>query len=392
MFDFLRKKIAGWLGKEGSAKKKGKKERSTAKQLKKEKQKKKPVMKIGKGRATAKESPLPVLPSPAAVISSKKAVPVERSPTPETLLETNIPTAEISPEVPEGNFFTRLVKRLATSKITQEQFEEIFMEFELTLLENNVALEAVDKIREHLGQQLVGKEVKKSDAPVFVLTALKDAIRALLVEPPSLFDAIRASPTPYVILFFGINGTGKTTSIAKISYLLKKQNIPCVLAAADTFRAASIEQLKTHASRLSVPIISSSYGADPASVAFDAVAYAKKHACKAVLIDTAGRMYTKENLLKEMEKIVRISKPDLKLFVGESITGNDVIEQARTFNDSVGIDGIILTKADIDEKAGTILSVSHVTKKPIYFLGSGQNYEDLIPFTKKEVLRNLGLE
>ena len=139
-------------------------------------------------------------------------------------------------------------------------------------------------------------------------------------------------------------------------------------------------------------MIASQYGSDPASVAFEARKYAEAHNIKAVLIDTAGRMYTKTNLIKEMEKIVRVSQPDLKLFIAESITGNDATEQAKAFNEAINIDGIILTKADVDEKAGTILSVSQVTSKPIYFLGTGQDYEDLAPFTKKDVLKNLGLE
>ncbi|MEI6850112.1 MAG: signal recognition particle-docking protein FtsY, partial [archaeon] len=185
---------------------------------------------------------------------------------------------------------------------------------------------------------------------------------------------------------------GKTTSIAKIAHMLKENDISCVLAAGDTFRAAAVEQLKTHAERIGVPFVSSNYGSDPASVAFEAKKYAEHHKIKVVLIDTAGRMYTKSNLIKEMEKMIRISKPDLKMFVGESITGNDALEQCKTFNEAIGIDGIILSKADIDEKAGTILSVSHITHKPIYFLGMGQNYKDLLVFSKKEVLKNLGLD
>ncbi len=367
MFDFLRKKITGWLGK---------KEKKVSKKNKKESKKKKTEKKSRKGEEKKKKTQVILT---EQVHSSKETELISQSPSQQE-------------EQTRENFFTRLVRRIVTSKLTSEQFDEIFMELELTLLENNVALEAVDKIRERLAAQLVGKETKKSDAPAFVLTALKDSVLSLLIEPPNLFEQIKSSSSTYIILFFGINGTGKTTSVAKLAHFLKKQGISCVLAAADTFRAASIEQLKTHAERLKMPCIASQYGADPASVAFDAIAYAKKHTLKAVIIDTAGRMYTQENLLKEMEKIVRVTKPNLKLFVGESITGNDVIDQAKTFNESIGIDGIILTKADIDEKAGAILSVSHVTGKPIYFLGTGQGYDDLTPFTKKAVLKNLGLE
>ncbi len=298
-------------------------------------------------------------------------------------------------EQPKG-FFSKLKTALTTSVIKQEQFDEIFSDLELTLLENNVSLSVVDKIRSELSKDFVGISIKRSDIKnldSLILNSLKSAISSVLIEPPNLVEKIKAHLSiPYVILFFGINGSGKTTNIAKLAHLLKKNKISVCLAAADTFRAASIEQLETHASALKVPIIKSQYGSDPASVAFDAISYARKNKIQCVLIDTAGRMYTKTNLMKEMEKIVRVSKPNLKLFVGESITGNDATSQAKMFSQTAGIDGIILSKADIDEKAGAILSVSYVTKAPIYFLGVGQKYEDLQPFKKSIVLKHLGLE
>jgi fused signal recognition particle receptor len=303
---------------------------------------------------------------------------------------------ELKAEKTEQGFFSKLISKFKTKTITQEQFDEIFMELELILLENNVALEVVDKIHLTLKQDLVGLEIKKENINNIVIKSLKDSILQVLHEPPNLIEIInkkqKLNPEPYVIIFFGINGSGKTTSLAKLAQFLEKNKLHCVLAAADTFRAASIEQLKIHGEKLSLPVISSQYGADPASVAFDAISYAKKHRKNVVLIDTAGRMYTKENLMKEMEKIIRISKPDLKLFVGESITGNDATLQAKTFNEAIGIDGIILTKADVDDKAGTILSVSQTTNKPIYFLGTGQQYENLTPFKKSDVLKHLGLD
>lgn len=292
----------------------------------------------------------------------------------------------------EESFFSKLARKLSTSALKEEDFEDAFQDLEITLLENNTALEAVDKIKESLKASLVNKEIKKDKIKDTIIQSLKDSILSVLIEPPNLIEQIKKKEGPFTIVFFGINGSGKTTSIAKLAHLLKKENISCVLAAGDTFRAASIEQLKTHADKIGVPIISSNYGSDPASVAFDAKKYAKSHNIKVVLIDTAGRMYTKANLLKEMEKIIRISEPDLKIFVGESITGNDATEQAKTFNEVIGIDGIILSKADIDEKAGTILSVSHVTNKPIYYLGTGQEYDDLELFSKATILKNLGLE
>jgi len=199
------------------------------------------------------------------------------------------------------------------------------------------------------------------------------------------------SKDPYVILFCGINGSGKTTTIAKIAEHLKSVGNSCVLAAADTFRAASIEQLKEHGEKIGVKVITHEYGADPAAVGFDAIKYAKKNFIDCVLIDTAGRMYTEKNLLKEIEKISRVCKPDLKLFVGESITGNDAIEQVKSFDWAIGIDGIVLTKADIDEKGGTALSVGYITKKPIYYLGTGQAYDKIEPFDKEKFIQRLGL-
>jgi fused signal recognition particle receptor len=163
------------------------------------------------------------------------------------------------------------------------------------------------------------------------------------------------------------------------------------MAASDTFRAASIEQLEEHGKNLGIKVIKSQYKADPASVAFDAISHAKSHKIKVVLIDTAGRMYTKSDLMREMEKISRVSKPDLKIFIAESITGNSATEQAKQFNETIGIDGIILSKADIDEKSGTILSVSYITEKPILFLGTGQEYSDLQKFDKEKIISQLGL-
>lgn len=369
MFEALKKKILSWIKPDEKKWKKQKKEKEIKKAGKKVKGKKAETLTKEEKENFQK-----------AELILKEA---------ETSVNSAAPSEESSAP---SNFFTKLIKKITTSKLSHDEFNNAFQDLEITLLENNVALEAVDSIKDSLSEQLVNQQMKKIEAPARILLALKKSILDILIEPPNLIEQIKNTKNPYIILFFGINGTGKTTSIAKLSHLLKNSSISSVLAAADTFRAASIEQLEKHAHSLSVPIIKQKYGSDPASVAFDAISYAKKHNIKVVLIDTAGRMYTKANLLKEMEKIIRISKPNLKLFVGESITGNDVIEQAKTFNEAIGIDGIILTKADIDEKAGAILSVSHATKKPIYFLGTGQSYEDLTPFTKKTVLKNLGLE
>lgn len=275
-------------------------------------------------------------------------------------------------------------------KITEEKFEELFTELEMIMLQNNVAYEAVQAIKTNLSKELIGKNLSE----VSIEEKLKQAISEILISPPNLIKQIKEglkNKKPYVIAFVGINGSGKTTSIAKVASLLKKEKLSICLAAADTFRAAAVEQLEVHANKLQIPIIKKDYGTDPASVGFEAISYAKKHSIDVVLIDTAGRLNTKESLMKEMEKIIRVCNPDLKIFLGESITGNDATEQAKSFNQHISIDGIILSKADVDEKGGTALSVSYITKKPIYFLGTGQAYEDLEVFDKDKIIKSLGL-
>jgi len=293
-------------------------------------------------------------------------------------------------------FFGRL-KKIFSYKLTETEFEKIFSELELLLLENNVALEVVEKLRKDLSEQLIGKEIKKNNIESEIKASLKKALEDIIIEPDNIMDTIKevkAEKTnlPFKVIFFGINGAGKTTSIAKFANLCLKNKLSVVLAAADTFRAASIEQLQIHADKLQVPLIKHDYNADPSAVAFDAIKYAKTHNIDVVLIDTAGRMHTKENLLHEMEKICRVTNPDLKVFVAEAIAGNDATEQARAFNEMINIDGSILAKTDIDEKGGAILSISYVTKKPILYLGTGQTYNDLALFNKQKFIEQLGLD
>lgn len=276
------------------------------------------------------------------------------------------------------------------TSFSQEKFEELWPELEMGLLQSNIAYKVVDEIKNQLQCKLVNQKVSEKD----VHGIFKNIISELLMEPPNIIKEIKSKikeKKPFVIIFVGINGSGKTTNMAKFAHLLKKENISCCMAAADTFRSAAIEQLQTHSETLNVPFIKKDYGSDPASVGFDAITYAKKHALDVVLIDTAGRMQTKDSLMKEMEKIVRVCNPDMKIFVGESITGNDATEQAQAFNEAINLDGIILSKADVDEKGGTAISVSFITKKPILFLGTGQKYDDLEIFSKEKILKSLGL-
>ncbi|MBR9701384.1 signal recognition particle-docking protein FtsY [Candidatus Pacearchaeota archaeon] len=303
---------------------------------------------------------------------------------------------EESLEPGKEGFFKKITSKIQKVKISDKEFEVYSEELEMLLLENNVALEVAEKMIKELKEKIVGKELLKKEVEDEIKDSFKDIIRNILIDPFDIVEKIQdksldQSKEPYVILFCGINGTGKTTTVAKIAQQLKDKNISCVIAAADTFRAASIEQIKKHGDKLGIKVIANEYGSDPASVGFDAVKYAKKNLINCVLIDTAGRMHTSKNLLKEIEKIARINKPDTKIFVGESITGNDAIEQVKNFNWEIGIDGIVLTKADIDDKGGTALSVGYVTKKPILYLGTGQEYDAIEVFDKNKFIEKLGL-
>lgn len=302
--------------------------------------------------------------------------------------ETSLEKEEKKP-----SFFKKISSKISKVKISEEEFDIYAEELELLLLENNVAYEVAEKMIKDLKEKIVGQEFLKKEIEGQIKEAFKDIIQEILIEPFDIIEKIKSkSEKPYVILFCGINGTGKTTSIAKISEMLKNKKISSVLAAGDTFRAASIEQLKKHGEKLKVPVIAHEYNTDPAAVGFDAIEYAKKNKIDCVLIDTAGRMHTAKNLMAQIEKVVRVCNPDLKIYVGESTTGNDAIEQIRSFNFSVKIDGIILSKADIDEKGGTALSVGYVTKRPILFLGTGQEYDAIEPFDKQKFIMHLGLD
>jgi len=315
-------------------------------------------------------------------------------------IEEGVPQETIDEELEKiekptkKSLFTKVKSKFAY-KITEQEFNKIFDDLEMLLLENNIALEVVEDIKKILSENLTGKEIQKQELEKEIKQELKKTLNEILIEPDNPLDAIKekkqSEHKPFIILFFGINGTGKTTTIAKFTQLLQKNNLSVVLAAADTFRAASIEQIQIHADKLKVPLIKHDYGSDPSAVGFDAIKYAEKHKIDTVLIDTAGRMHTKTNLLAEMEKIRRVTNPDLKIFVAEIIAGNDATEEAKTFNEMIENDGSILTKADIDEKGGTIISVSHATHKPIFYLGVGQGMDDLKFFDKQKFIEDLGL-
>jgi len=267
--------------------------------------------------------------------------------------------------------------------------DDILWALELILLESDVALPVIDKIKEQIKKELAGQKIGR-DVKNIVEKALKNAISEVLVSNTINFDSIiQKKEKPVKIMFVGVNGSGKTTVIAKIVYLLKEKGLSSVIAASDTFRAGAIEQLEIHAEKLGVKLIKHQPGSDPAAVAYDAIEHATARKKDTVLIDTAGRMQTNVNLMDEMKKIKRIASPDLIIFVGDALTGNDAVYQAKAFNDTIGIDAVVLTKIDADAKGGAALSVAYTIGKPIMFLGTGQEYKDLIAFDPEWMVNRL---
>ena len=276
-------------------------------------------------------------------------------------------------------------------KIKEESLDDLLWELEIALLEADVALPVVEEIKEGVKENLLGKKYSRGNSlEDIVELSIKDAVRNVLKLNEFDFDQwFKEQKKPVPIMFVGINGTGKTTAIAKIANRLMKEGNTVVLAAGDTFRAGAIEQLTIHADKLGCKIVKHSQDADPAAVAFDAIEHAKAKMKDAVLIDTAGRMQTNNNLIDEMKKIVRVAKPALKIFVGDSLAGNDAVEQARAFDNAIGVDAIILTKIDADSKGGAALSIAHTIGKPIAFVCNGQEYGDIVKFNAEWMLDRL---
>jgi len=314
----------------------------------------------------------------------------EKEEKPEKVEEIKEQLVEEEPEKKKG-FFQKITEVISKKELSEKQFDDLFFELEVVLMENNVALEVIEKIKQDLKQELVEKPILRKKVKDTIIKTLKKSLNELFIVDKINIVEKANEKKPFIICFVGINGSGKTTTIAKICKLLQKNKLKCVIAAADTFRAASIEQLQIHADKLGVRMIKHDYGSDSAAVAYDAIKYAQAKKQDVVLIDTAGRLHSNVNLMDEVKKLVRIAKPDLTLFVGESITGNDCVEQAKKFNEIVGIDGIILAKSDVDEKGVAAISVSYVTKKPILYLGTGQEYDDLKEFDPGLIISGIGL-
>lgn len=292
-----------------------------------------------------------------------------------------------------SGFVGRLAEAVKTKEIGEKELSPVLEELKLGLIESDVAYEVAESLCESLRKSLIGRRVERAaDIRDVVRRAISDVLDTSVPHPPDLLGMIKrkcGGGEPFVVMVMGVNGTGKTTSIAKLASYLRNEGISVLLVAADTFRAGAQEQLAKHAERLNIPVIRARYGVDPAAVAYDAVQHARKRRHCAVIVDTAGRMHTDSDLMAELRKIARVIKPDFRLLVVDSLTGNDAVEQAKTFNELVGVDGFFLTKVDADAKGGASVSVSMVTGKPIVFLGTGQTYADIVPFTKRWLIERI---
>ena len=291
--------------------------------------------------------------------------------------------------------FKTVYEKLSKTELKGRKLEEASEDLKINLLTNDVALEVADKISKNVTSYLCDIKVPRTadkrkvvkEAFFHVLNEVFQDVKSLDLEK-LVMDRVKKGEIT-TLLFLGVNGTGKTTTIAKLAHLFKKKGLIVVLACSDTFRAGSMEQLEEHANRLAVKVIKHKYGADAAAVAFDAVNYAQSKGANLVMIDTAGRMQTDRNLMDEAEKISRVVKPELKILVVDALTANDAVKQCRVFNEHIGVDGVILTKLDADAKGGAALSVIAEIGKPIIYIGTGQSYEDIEPFKPNELINSL---
>ena len=290
--------------------------------------------------------------------------------------------------------FSDAAKSLSEKELNEKDIEDILFQLEISLHESDVASEVIDEIKSDLKSRLIGTKVDKNEIEKFVKDSLISTISSLFdsagkVDIFERIDEKKKSGQPFLILFVGINGTGKTTSLAKMAYMLQQKKYSVVVAAADTFRAGAIEQLREHTNRLNLKLVAQNYNSDPAAVSRDAVLYAKSHKVDCVLIDTAGRMQTNQNLMEQISKITKVVNPDFKIFVGDSLAGNDTVNQAKEFFEHVKFDGTILTKSDADARGGAALSVVKITSTPVLYVGTGQEYPDLKAFDKETFLETV---
>lgn len=278
------------------------------------------------------------------------------------------------------------VTKATTKELSEKNLADAVWDLQMVLIQNDVAVEVAEHICDLTKEKVLGTRTGRlENISKFFKTAILESVLEVLtpehpIDPIEFATEKKQKGEPTTILFVGVNGTGKTTTLAKLANVFKEKGFSVVIAAGDTFRAGSIEQLEKHAERLDIRVIKQDYGSDAAAIAYDAIAHAKARHIDIVLIDSAGRMQSNKNLLEEMKKIVRVADPDLKIFVGDALAGNDALSQAKEFHKAIGIDGAILTKVDADPSGGAALSIAFVTGRPVIYVGVGQNYGDIRKF------------
>lgn len=346
-------------------------------------------------REATKEKKVEVTDKQEEILKEQTAPRIEEQRYHEILPRTEVKTAkkEAQPKVSFGTKLKGIVFKEV--KISEGDVDPFMEQLKLSLLQSDVNYNAAEKILDEIKKELLSRPISSNKIETEISGIIKSSIKRTLAKgvAKDMLEMIKEKKArnelPFRILFIGPNGAGKTTTIAKVGNLLIKNGMSCLISASDTFRAAAIEQTIHHANKLGVEVVKGTYGADPASIAFDAIAHAKAKGVDVVLIDSAGRQETNKNLMEEMRKMVRVAKPDLKIFVGESTTGNALLDQVSSFNEVVGLDGIILTKLDADAKGGNTLSILSETSVPILFFGMGEKYDDLISYDPDFIIENI---
>ncbi|MEM1878676.1 MAG: signal recognition particle-docking protein FtsY [Desulfurococcaceae archaeon] len=283
--------------------------------------------------------------------------------------------------------FKKFVDAASNLLYSKDKLIELIDQFKYELVCRDVAYDVADDIAQRLALDVENGLIKNRDA---LVKKLREVLLSYFDGVPRVdLELLARTEKPLKVIFMGVNGVGKTTTIAKVAVYLREKGYRPIMIAADTFRAAAQEQLKKHSEKTGIPLFLGKYGADPASVAYDGVLYGMSRGFNVMLIDTAGRMHTDVDLVNELKKIIRVVKPSLKILVVDALTGNDAIEQAKFFNEAVGVDAFIVAKFDAYEEGGVPLSIVYITKKPVIFVGTGQDYSDLKPFDPLEYVDKL---
>lgn len=384
MFGFLKKKLSEVVDSiSGKVKKKS--------EEKKEEQPQEPVE---QQEARIEEGAPKILEEPRVPELEKEIEKKEPELKPDIILE-KVEEPALKPEKKRDkkSFFKRItekvVKKIVEKRLSAEDVGPMLVDIENSLIEADVAVEVAEKLKNDLKNALVDREIKRGKEKEIVVETFRKSLMEILDVPKLDLKSFAKQKKPIVLLFLGFNGGGKTTTMAKIGKWLIDRGYSIAFAAGDTWRKAAIEQLEEHAKRLGANIIKHKYGADPAAVIYDGVEHCRAKGINFLLADTAGRTHTNKDLIEELKKVVRVNKPDFKILVMDSLVGNDAVPQSQMFNDAIGIDAVIFTKLDVNEKGGAILSVTYLLKKPILFLGTGQSYIDLVTFDSSKFVEEL---